>query len=286
MPIRFECPHCGQSLRARDDKVGRKLKCPKCQQSLTVPSDIPPGLDEGAPAGGADDPFSELIVYDDEIIYETEDAPGSALVSQVRPAGGEAFEPRHVAVPRWMFYAHAGLLALLAVVAFGAGWLIGGSQRQTAVVTAPLRPVEIEGHLKWEATTGEIGDKDAVVIVLPVDRTPQKKFAAAALTVDKPPLKPGDPVFEEIKELGGDYVRAGAGGQFYIQLVPGKYRVLLISRNAQLPAGINPKPEDVAALGAIFTPPEAILGRQKYRLSTLDLDEKSKIKHFFGESGK
>ncbi|MCE9555684.1 MAG: hypothetical protein K8T91_20230 [Planctomycetes bacterium] len=288
MPIRFACPHCGQSLRARDDKVGRKLKCPKCQKTLTVPADVPSSVSEERTSGSSDDAMSELIVYEDETIEETEAAPRSPAPPS-RPPSLAAVQGGHVAVPRWMFYVHAALLALVAGVAFTAGWLIGGGKKEdvnSTITAAPQRPVEIAGHLKWKAAMGETGDKDAVVIVLPIGRTPPKKIPTATLLVDKPALKPDDPAYQAILELGGFYVRAGEGGQFFLQLMPGKYRVLLVSRNAQLQAGVNRKPEDVAELGTIFTPPEAILGRQKYQFSTMELDAKSKIDHSFGESGK
>lgn len=232
--------------------------------------------------------MSELIVYEDETIDESQDPPRSPT-PQTRPPSLAAAQGGHVAVPRWMFYAHAALLALVAGVAFTTGWLIGSGKKDdgnSTITTAPQRPVEIQGHLKWKAAMGETGDKDAVIIVLPIGRPPPKNIPAATLLVDKPALKPDDPAYQAILELGGVYVRAGEGGQFFVQLMPGKYRVLLISRNAQLPAGVNPRPEDVAELGTIFAPPEAILGRQKYQLSTMDLGGKSEIEHSFGETGK
>jgi hypothetical protein len=185
-----------------------------------------------------------------------------------------------------MLYTHAGLLAVLALVAFALGMLIGGSTREDQRVAAPPKPVEIGGALRWEAVTGEIGDKGAVAIIWPVNRTPQKKIEAASLLVDKPAPKRDDPAYLAIQELGGDYARAGDGGHFYMQLVPGPYRVLLISNNAQRPAGEEPKPEDVAEVGAVFAPPQALFGKQKYRLSTMDLNQQSKIDYFFGESAK
>lgn len=284
MPIRFPCPHCGQSLRAREDKVGRKLKCPKCRQALTVPAESAAG--DGSADSAPDDPFSELIVYDDDVVYETEEPPARAMATSVSTGAEGTFDPRRVAVPRWMFYAHAGLLGILALAAFSLGLLIGRTTHTEGPVANPLRPVEIEGNVKWEATTGELGDKDAVVVIVPVGRTPQKKIPAETLLVDKPSPKPDDPALQGILELGGQYARAGAGGTFYVHLMPGSYQVLLVSRNAQQPAGTNPKPEDVAKLGALFTPPEAIVGRQKYHITTMDLNATSKIRHSFGESGK
>jgi len=272
-------------LRARDDKVGRKLKCPKCRQSLMVPSQTDAALQDES-AVGADDPFSELVVYDDEIVYETEEDAARVGSAGPEAAGEGAFEPRHVAIPRWMLYVHAGVLAFLAIMAFVLGLLIGGSTREDRIAAAPPKPVEIGGSLRWEAVTGEIGDKGAAVVIWPVGRTPQKKIEAARLLVDKPAPKRDDPAYQAILELGGDYARAGDGGHFYVQLVPGTYRVLLVSNNAQRPAGEDPKPEEVAEVGAIFAPPPALFGKQKYRLSTMDLNQQSKIDYFFGESAK
>ncbi len=37
MYFRFDCEHCGRSLKARDEDIGRRGKCPYCHCSFTVP---------------------------------------------------------------------------------------------------------------------------------------------------------------------------------------------------------------------------------------------------------
>ena len=39
--IRFGCPSCGTTIRAKPDMTGRTAKCPKCATSLTVPGGQP-----------------------------------------------------------------------------------------------------------------------------------------------------------------------------------------------------------------------------------------------------
>ncbi len=35
--IAFRCPGCGQSLRAKNEMAGAKVKCPQCSQAVVIP---------------------------------------------------------------------------------------------------------------------------------------------------------------------------------------------------------------------------------------------------------
>ena len=48
MPIEFQCPNCGQTLRTGDDTAGKKARCPKCQTVTDVPA-----VGAGGGGGGA-----------------------------------------------------------------------------------------------------------------------------------------------------------------------------------------------------------------------------------------
>ncbi len=37
MYFKFDCPHCGKTLKVSEDKAGHKARCPYCHQSVTVP---------------------------------------------------------------------------------------------------------------------------------------------------------------------------------------------------------------------------------------------------------
>ncbi|HEY2784307.1 MAG TPA: hypothetical protein VGJ05_04955 [Fimbriiglobus sp.] len=42
MPISVTCPHCSATLKAPDDRAGKRSKCTNCGQKLTVPGPPPP----------------------------------------------------------------------------------------------------------------------------------------------------------------------------------------------------------------------------------------------------
>ena len=47
MPIRFECSECGKSLRAPEEKAGRKIRCPACEAVTFIPeADSEPEYEE------------------------------------------------------------------------------------------------------------------------------------------------------------------------------------------------------------------------------------------------
>ena len=39
--IQFDCPHCGQALKVKDDAAGRRGKCKFCTESINVPTRTP-----------------------------------------------------------------------------------------------------------------------------------------------------------------------------------------------------------------------------------------------------
>ena len=67
MYFRFDCVHCGKSLRIREEDAGRKAHCPYCRKQIRVPDS--PGA-AAAPAGGA---------------APAESAPAARTVAQAAP---------------------------------------------------------------------------------------------------------------------------------------------------------------------------------------------------------
>jgi DNA-directed RNA polymerase subunit RPC12/RpoP len=37
--IRFDCPDCFETVRVREDLVGRRIRCPHCQELIAVPDE-------------------------------------------------------------------------------------------------------------------------------------------------------------------------------------------------------------------------------------------------------
>lgn len=210
--------------------------------------------------------------------------------SETRQLGADV-DPRRLAIPRWLVYVQGGLLAGVATAAFVAGLLIGRQPaadvaRTSPAAAAPTRLIELAGQLTYKSPAGEVPDKDAAVIVMPMDKLPPRPLAPIDLIPQRPAPKDDHAIVKAIRDLGGEYARSSDTGQFFLYLPPGKYHVWLLSHSTERPPGIMPRPEDALETGKYFHPPDVLFGKQKYRFSTLELQQPSAIKHFFGESGK
>jgi len=277
MAIRFFCSHCRQLLKAREDKIGRRVPCPKCKKPVTVPKESDPEVEHARQqkeSEGQIDPFAELIVYDDEIVYETDDSHGKA----------DAYDRRLVAVSRRVLYGHAVLLALVTGAAFLAGFLAGHVTR-VEEVAAPAEPqrVLITGQLKWEASTGDLADKGAVVIAFPETLEANKKLPGEELSPARPMPSRTDELVRTIEDWGGDYKRTNDAGDFELFLKPGKYHVLLVSQQSERPRQIEPDRNHLAAIGRYFTSPEMLIGPYRYRWTVEEFHEDSELRRVFSE---
>jgi hypothetical protein len=47
MGIRFQCPHCSESLNVKDQLAGRRGKCPHCRASIRIPASQSAAADVG-----------------------------------------------------------------------------------------------------------------------------------------------------------------------------------------------------------------------------------------------
>ena len=261
--VRFQCPACRQLLAVASRKAGGRVQCPKCGASVLVP-------DGDSPATSAE--------------------PVTTRDSQSQ---GEAAVPAHesnsgIRISRSVLYAQGILIALVGVIGFLFGMLIGGRQGQPG--NAPTKPTSITVQLRlmYKGMAETLAaDDGAVAIVLPVehapppaDRLPEKEFEP-----DR-----GTPTAAQLKTLtdwGGAFARADNHGDATVMLSqPGNYQVLFISRRAKRPAKNAPAADDLATLGRFFQQPQNLLGDKKYRLSTEQLGNDQKLVNDFGASGK
>jgi hypothetical protein len=67
MPIKFNCPKCGQELNVKDEMAGKQGKCPKCKSTVTVPT-------PAAPRPAAAPPVRKKPVPEVEEVEEVEEA--------------------------------------------------------------------------------------------------------------------------------------------------------------------------------------------------------------------
>ena len=101
-------------------------------------------------------------------------------------------------------------------------------------------------------------------------KIPQKKLSLRDIrprdTMLDPIPDPPPKNVRLIRELGGQYARADARGEFDMLLPDqGTYRVLIISANARRPEGATFDEIDAEEIGEYFDLVEEQIGRQQYR---------------------
>src|SRR3954447_8230012 len=138
MPLRFLCPACHQLLSIVMSKAGSEVDCPKCRSTILVPT----SQYEEPAANPFDEPGLELAL--DEIVAATKPAAKSAKTAppsysaaaagllqsspgakrvRAKPAGDDT-----ITISRRTLYLQAALLAIVAVVAFICGYVIGAAK--------------------------------------------------------------------------------------------------------------------------------------------------------------
>lgn len=267
-PVRFPCPQCDQLLSIREEKIGRKVRCPNCKVAVVVPNHEAAAeamAEHRLPANSsrADDPFAEMVVYDD--------APLKYDASYDEPEPqqqADDVDRDRVSISRSVIYGQGVLIAAVALVAFIMGFVIGGlagtnPDDKTAVDRSPKT---IRGRLVHKDDAGrEIGDDGAVMIVLPwnIEQRMTDRLATAGLNPDAP--QPHDANVRAIAELGGKYLRANDMGHFHLTLSPGKYYVLQISHNARRAGSESPTASDLQSMGKLLADASTLIGPYKYR---------------------
>ena len=265
MPIKFPCQSCGQILSVSSKKVGRRAKCPNCSEPLVVP---PRGeaatkmQDRRHSVAQADDanPYARFVVYDDEteFVYESEQTPAE----KSHPVDRDL-----VAVPRHVLYAQGILLAVLALVCFALGIMVGGglSSDGNPALHSP-RPCEIRGTVAYLGQGGrEIPDNGAVIIVMPKDRRPDQRADVAGLMPQDAMPNDDHQALRMLREIEGSYTRTDAEGRFHAAVPDiGDYYILVVSRASdRTPAQQIPN-RVIEELGRYFHPAYDLLGDKKY----------------------
>jgi hypothetical protein len=131
MPVRFLCPACHQLLSIALRKVGSEVDCPKCRSIIIVPD--PHDEQAAEPSnpfehGGLEQVLSAISAH------ETPAPPNNSLqptrllhqppTKSPKTSGDDSF----LVISRRVLYLQAALLALVAIVAFVCGYLIGGGK--------------------------------------------------------------------------------------------------------------------------------------------------------------
>jgi hypothetical protein len=282
MSIRFACPQCKQLLGASARKAGRLVQCPKCNSEVTVPSEA-----EAAAAAVLrrfEHPEIEEAINTLFVVERGSDSAASPDKPAAAAESRGAAEHNTLLIPRKVVYFQAGLLAVVAITFFLAGWWIGGSG-QTAVRDVPMigGPATLNVLLHYQSASGDAQvDEGAVVLVLPVDKRVTDKLSAEALDPAAPQPNAASPVISKLNLIGGAYGRTDATGKLAGLILPhaGKHHVLLLSNHARRSG--EPRPQDLAALGTYLEGAAELLGDRAYRLTTEDLNGDVAVTHEFG----
>ncbi|NLE36459.1 MAG: hypothetical protein GX621_00375 [Pirellulaceae bacterium] len=303
MPIRFPCQQCGTQLSIARRKVGASIDCPKCGHAQIVPPED--AADSAALTREDDDSRGDAT----ETIILAE-GPSGADASVVTPRAGFVDEASEVAardraaveaetgrsfdrveaemvlVSRQTIYLQGTLIAVVGMVGLLAGYLIGrggtpgdgaGDARATDV-----EQVVVEGRLLYRPADRIEGDEKAVAIFLPHGMKPAGRIETAGIRPEDAPT-PDYSSLRKIRELGGTYVAADAGGEFLVNLPkPGVYHVLLISSKTRRPDNAAISEIDLATLDSYLRRPEYLIGSRKYRLTAESLSGLARIEYDFG----
>lgn len=302
MSIRFHCKRCRQLLGIASRKAGSEIQCPKCGFSQTVPAleaaAAALAMNQLAPTSQVVEDPSNIVVYDEDPA-PTDVAPTPAApepsAAPPEPAGAASGEllrselppgpPTGQPVPHDMilfsrrtFYVHAILFVVLAVAAFGSGYLVGrgaaGFQHEVRQQEAAREQMVVEGTLVYDPGSGQPApDENAVAMALPEGKLPEQPLSIQGIRPQDPPPPEDSPTLRRIRELGGDYVRADAEGKFNL-VVPGqgRYYVLVVSAHAARPSGKQIDEADLAQIERYFQLGEHLVNRYKYRWTLEEID--------------
>ena len=267
MAIRFRCQRCRQLLGIARRKSGTEIYCPKCGVPQIVPNE------QAAAAALA---MSELTNRPGDVeipieIFITEDSTAPVALARTTPLpGGTA---RVVVFRRSTLLAVAVLFAALAAAAFVAGYFAGRGRSSVAPEHAPKTAdsdlVLVDGRVVHDSGSRSLdGDAGAVVIALPQGKTPSQTLSVEGIRPHEPAPAADHPSVRAIEALGGAYGRVDAAGDFAIVLPrPGRYHLLIVSRQTVRPADRRVDPIDLEQLQTYFYRGADLIGRHAYRWS-------------------
>jgi hypothetical protein len=272
-------------------KAGSRIECPKCGVEQEVPNEDAAlaALAMTALAKEQDAVFEAggVVVYEDDPAIA--ELPGAGRTSRastsvrrtVPPlavAPGEPVPDEMILFPRRVYYVQGILFALLAVVAFGAGYLIGRGDANFELRAEQERlqreRMLIEGTLLYENAAGQtVGDGESVVIALRDGRLPEKTLSSHGIRPRDDVPADDHPAIKAITALGGVYARADESGHFSMVLPDyGEYHLLMISRHATRRDDDEIGEIDYAELLQYFTMPETLIEGQAYRWLAAKVD--------------
>lgn len=319
MPVQFVCTYCAQLLSVGSRKIGTEVECPRCRRNLTVPDPetaaASVAMRQAQRAPAPESPLPEFLVYDEPETSALDAPPVIITDRPVQPPPLPVRAPPPLpnsttSDPLWQkltpqrgcqpmllisrrtLYVQAGILGFTTLAAFGLGYLIGFGVAPKSAASPAAQAGEatlVQGFIRYSTETGEVlGDAGAVVMALPDGRLPNPKLGVQGLRPADPEPVAGGGVLMSLELLGGATTRVGLDGGYSLAVnEPGRYFLLIISRNTQRPPGNDLDEFQQALLERYFQPANQLIGAQKYlwRVETLPAGTTNRT-HDFGRSGK
>jgi hypothetical protein len=135
MPVRFLCPACHQLLSIATRKIGSEVDCPKCRSTILVPDpqqSKPRATANPFEHGGIDQALSAIASGTTGMpsppAVSAKTSPTAAELLQ-HPPNDTTRDDSLIVISRRTLYLQAVLLALVAVIAFVCGYVIGNASR-------------------------------------------------------------------------------------------------------------------------------------------------------------
>jgi phage FluMu protein Com len=298
MPIRFNCKHCGQKLSVGSQRAGTKANCPRCKEIVRVPGEVvkpskaalaasmlvmtgegaaveaaPPSEEPAAPpiageqfagetgAGEMGGGPSYETLESSELVFDT--AP-SIVTGEAPPNVIQQVDYNLVSFPRYVLYAQAGLLVVVAIVCFTLGTLMGGAFLSAPEGGVAAGPCSITGIVKVTDGATIKADEGAVVFFLPhnVKNIDERAPVAGFRPRDSEP-EGNHRGLTILKQMGAGHARTDKEGKYKITVPkPGKYYVLVISRSKTGTLDVGKQ-----QIARFFENANDLLGTQKYQFS-------------------
>lgn len=310
MPRELVCPHCEHRLTVSSRLAQRAVTCPRCRRAVPVPPAPVPTSVASPPAsavpseGPTDAAIAELAADAGRAEKPGTTPPPAVPQPPPRPPRPQppAAPPRYVpledtprglqagdltrdlradvsgtvAVPRRVIVMQGILLGAMGLGGFAAG--VFASRGRWTNSAAARQPCVIVGTVQYAAVnaTGESlqPDADSVALLFPRDLRPDRgqKLKVAGLRPQDPPLTEGDPVFEALHTLGGDYARASQQGFYYLKARDaGDYFLLVLSAHARRSPTTPIERQHLAEIGRYVDRAAELLGPLRYEWRELSL---------------
>ena len=135
MPVRFLCPVCHQLLSIATRKIGSEVDCPKCRSTILVPDPQQPARELANPfeQGGVEQALASIssgaTSAPGPSARPPKNSPSAAELLQRPAAQRPTSDDSLIVISRRTLYLQAVLLAIVAIVAFVCGYVIGSAGR-------------------------------------------------------------------------------------------------------------------------------------------------------------